>query len=1085
MAAAGAFVLLTSPHLPAQTTLGTIIGEATDSSGAVLPEVEVVVRNVATNIEHRAKTGGNGLYQVTNLAPGRYSISAQRAGFRSLTLSDVMLETSATVRADLRLDVGDLTTRVTVEATAPVINTEGAEVANVRDSRMLLQSPVNYRGDSASGYYSAMIVLTPGAHRAQGSNFSFAGTRGNQYGGTVDGTNMVADFGSTLFAAQSSLDSTQEMRLQLANDKAEAATPGGVYAATKSGGNTLHGSLFQYHTNSRLSARNPFSTTVPFTIINNYGGTIGGPIRTNRTFFFGSYERFAQRREAILNRNVPTLAMRAGDFASLLPRTVVRDPANGQPFPGNVIPPDRLNASSLKVQERFYPRPNAGSPDSSQSNLLDTLAQPLFKTQIEGRIDHKLSSSNSLFGRTMWNRGGYDYLVAEVPAFPDTRGVRSTTLITIGDTHIFTPTLINEFRFGTMREQYPVSTALDGAALVREFGLEGLPSTFPIPTGSPRFTVTGFAALGTGTFFAPREDRQRHTQFVDNLTWIRGSHTVKTGVDVRRNSTSNFPGGSGFVSRVFGAFSFTGVYTGFSYADFLLGIPQTSNRVNPAPLYSLVNTDVAAFVQDDWKITPRLTLNIGLRYDFNPAYHEPRGLFFHFDPGTGRLIVPNERSRASVNALFPANLAPIVVASEAGLPEKLFFSDRNNLFPRFGLAFRPFRDARTVIRGGYGIYTDVMDASLYDNTVGGPFLSDETFTNSIVGGVPRFAFPRAFPEGFGAIGVQNFTANDPSLRIPYIQQWSLTVEREFYDTGIRVSYIGTNTRHLIYAPNINQPPPGTQPFNNNLRRFPAFRDVVFRQNGGNHDYHSLHVVGERKMRNGLYYQLGWTWSKTLTDVLSDSEGGSRPENSLARHLERTNADYVPRHRVVGNLAYELPFGPGRPWLTNLKGAPKLLLGGWTLTSILFLQTGQFFNPTFSGFDVSNTNTLGGRPDRVAGGNLPESERSLGRWFDVSAFRVPGDVTGDGRPDVAVGRFGNSAPNLLVGPGLFLLHAGLFKRIPIQERFSLTLEGTFQNALNHPNWGVPLSNISDPGSVGSIRSTQGGLRSGRVGARIEF
>jgi hypothetical protein len=295
---------------------------------------------------------------------------------------------------------------------------------------------------------------------------------------------------------------------------------------------------------------------------------------------------------------------------------------------------------------------------------------------------------------------------------------------------------------------------------------------------------------------------------------------------------------------------------------------------------------------------------------------------------------------------------------------------------------------------------------------------------------------------------------------------------------------------LVWGENINQPPPSLQPFSNNLRRFPALLNVVQRQNGGIHDYQSLHVVAERKMRSGLYYQVGWTWGKNITDVQSDSEGGGQPENSYARYAERGDVDYMPRHRLVGTVLYDLPFGTGRPWLSNGHSLARWMLGGWTLTNVLVSQTGFYFNPTFSGFDISNTNTLSGRPDRIGNGNLPNDERTLERWFDASAFRVPGDLSGDGRPDVAVGRFGNSGPNVLEGPGRFYISTGVFRDFSLTERLKVTLLGMFTNVMNHPIYGNPLANISSPGDVGSIRVSadkdpQATQRNVQVALRLQF
>jgi hypothetical protein len=1077
----------TAAWLQAQTTLGTIRGLATDATGAVAPEVRISVRNVDTNISRQIATGSTGDYEVTQLIPGRYEVTADKPGFRRVVVSNVLLETSATVRVDLRLEVGEVATAVNVEAAAPVINTESADVAAVRSNEVIERMPINGRGQW-DGYIYELNKLIPGVVQASGTT-SFAGGRGGQNSIMTDGISQRSVlFATSIGQGGAGMEMTGEVRIQMANDKAEAMLPAGGYTTTRSGTNSYHGSLFWYHSNSRLAARSTFSLDVPFQIRNNYGGSFGGPIRKNRTFFFSTYERFPLRNERIFNPNVPTVAFRRGDFSSLLPQTVVRDPLTGAPFAGNVIPADRLSQTAVRIQERFYPLPNFGSANSWQTNWRGTLPSSQFKTLVENRFDHKFSEANSMFLRISWNRAGVNAWDSNLPTMPIRWQDRRATTMTFSDTHIFSPTVINEFRFGIMREHNPTDhPGLDGPALVREFGLQGITWNPQLAKGDPVFSFNNFQQAGSTSLF--QDVRERISQVVNNVTWTRSKHVIKTGVEFRWNVGSNFPGGTSFPVLQFGQFSFTGAFSSFDYADFLLGIPQTASRANAAPLIYAVNTDMALFLQDDWKITPKLTLNLGVRYDYNPPYHEREDYIYNFDPASGRVIVPSEKALSRVNPLFPSNLVPVVTAAQAGVPKSLFYTDLNNFVPRFGFAYRPFTTLRTVIRGGYGIYTDDQTSSLWRIGTGGPFISQETFTNSVTGGAPRFQFPNAFPAGFGAIGVQSFNAIDPHLRNPYIQQWNLTLEQEVLNMGLRISYIGTYNRQLVWVQNVNQPVPGVQTFNDNLRRFPALRDILLRQNGGIQNYNSLHVVAERKMQSGLYYQLGWTWASNLTDTPGDSESGSQPQNAYGRSLEYGNVTYSPRHRLAGMVLYELPFGRGKQFLTSLNGVANWLIGGWTISSILISQTGQFFSPSFNGFDVSNTNLTGNqRPDRVGNGNLPASQRSISRWFDNTAFVVPGDTNGDGRPDVNVGRFGNSAPNILEGPGFLNFDAGLYKSFQITERFRAQLEGTFTNALNHPNYGLPNTNIRSS-SVGLITSLYtsyaGGPRSGQVGLRVEF
>ena len=1079
-----AVLALVWPHggqLRAQTTLGTILGAAIDTTGATVPGVAVVVRNMGTGIEHRATTRDTGLYEFPNLVPGQYTVAAEKPGFKALRFRNVLLETSATVRVDLRLEVGEISTSIDVDAAAAAINTESADLAAVRPQEVMMKLPINTR----SGFYFNMLVLTPAAVRGQGSNVSLGGARGFQWHSTVDGTSTRSPlFANAVGPAESNMEMTAELRIQLANDKAESALPGGYYASSKSGTNKYRGSLFFYHSNSRLRARNTFSTSVPFGIENDFGGSVGGPAIKNRTFFFTTYERFPVRTERIFNSNLPTPAFRGGDFLSLLPRTVVRDTLNGQPFSNNAIPRSRLGATSLRVQDRFFPLPNFGPADNFQQNWRGVGRGSVFKTASESRVDHKLTGANSVFVRVSWNRTGanvYDYNLITMPIRDQER---RTTAITVSDTHVFSPSLVNEFRFGVMRSRNPAFNPLDGPALVQEFGLQGINWNPKIAKGAPIFSFANFEQIGADDLF--QDPSERIHQVNDNLTWIRGNHTVKGGFSLALNRATNFPGGTSFPVRQFGQFDFSGTFSGFDYADFLLGIPQQAGRANAIPLQNVVNRDMSFFVQDDWKVTRNLTLNLGVRYDYNPPYHDNEELLFNFDPGAGRVVVPSERSLRAVNPLFPVNLVPIVTASQAGLSPSLYSTDLNNIVPRFGFAYRPFANARTVIRGGYGIYIDDISSQLWRLGAGGPYVSQETFTNSITGGVPAFQFPRAFPAGFGAIGAQDFAAIDPKFRNPYIQQWSLTVEHEVWNTGLRASYIGTNSRKLPWVRNINQPSPGTTPFNNSRRRFPLLQNILLRENGGVHNYNSLSLAAERKWSRGLHYMLGWTWAKNNTDCQSDSEQGCTPANAFARRDEYSNVNYTPRHRWVGTLLYDLPVGKGRRYFSGMPRAAEALLGGWQISSTFASQTGSYFNPTFNGFDVSNTNTVGGRADRIGDGNLPPSQRGIDRWFNAAAFQVPGDLNADGRPDVNVGRFGNSAPNVLVGPGTLDLSAGLHKNFAITERIAAMVQGTFRNVLNHPNYGLPFTNIR-AANAGTIRSLNGlaAPRVGQVALRIEF
>lgn len=1063
-----------------QATFGTITGTVADSTGAVVPRAVIEVTNEGTGIARTVTTDDSGNYVAVNLNAGVYRVNAKAAGFKTYVARGIALESLRTVRVDIALQVGDVGTEVTVQSMAPVIETDVPSIADVRSLRDLKDLPLNIRstvsGTGDSGLYR-YVFLTPTGYQGGGSRFSLGGGRGSQNYFNVDGISSNSPaFGNSIGPAEPSFESIQEVRFEIVNNKAEFGEVANITAISKSGTNQLHGGLFWYHENAALNARPFFASTRGQNIRNNFGASAGGPVIRNKLFFFGTYEGERQRQPAIITPNLPTARMRSGDFSQLLESAnpiVIRNPyAGNAPFPGNIVPTNLLNAGSLAWQERFFPLPNFGAPNLTVANYREAVPQQISHDQFDVRADYQLGASNSLYARVSYKRSEPRVLDSGVPA--ELTGyrvqVRMARQVAISDTWSITPSLINEFKGGFARNYNPRQGVLLGQDYVSLLGVQGLQAA-PGVENLPTVSVVGFQTVSQIAKAAPAENT---FQVVDQLTHIRGSHTIKGGIEYRPQQYNDF------IQPQFGTYNFTAFATGYSYADFLLGIPNTTSRNYVRPPRYARFFFLSGFLQDDYKVTPTLTLSYGLRYDYNQPAYDKQDIIFNVDAANGRLVVPNQSIiDRYVNPLFPASI-PIVTAATAGFPERsLRSADMNNFQPRIGFAWRPFGGTSTVLRGGYGVFNDDFTADIFSPLYGGPFALTESFVNTVTGGVPALTLQRPFLER-GTTGNVDVTGLSPDLRNAYAQQWNLTVERQIQaSTGVRISYVGSRSAQLAYGRNVNQPAASAVPFNNNRRPFPLFRNIILRENGGNHIYHALSTEVERRWSNGLSYQVAWTWAKNITDVdeTGGVEGGTTLENAFDRRRERGDAQYSPRHRFISTVIWELPVGRGKRLLSE-SSAASLILGGWQLSGSFIAQTGEYLTPTFAGSDPSNTQTVGGIPDRIGNGNLPSDQRTIDRWFDASAFAVPPN-----------GRFGNSGRGILIGPGRQTASAALFKSFPIRERMNFRVQISFTNLFNRANFDIPALNISAPNAVGTIRAVQSrdlaGPRNGLLGARLDF
>jgi len=1024
-------------HLPAQIIVSTIRGSATDPSGAAVANAQITVVNLETNAPRVVTTSASGDFEIPGLLAGSYRLTATQAGFRTLVADNIILEGNQIRRIDVRFELASVGDRVTVQANAGVISTDSAQ----------LQGEFTYKrfddGPWIADGRGPRVVLTS-LPQIQNVGFGLysieiAGQKDNQVQAGLDG---LPSEGSSILGIN--LNNLEEVVVVTGSASAEYARTAFISYTTKGGGNQFHGRAAYWHQNPALAARSFFDVQKPRYFFHTYYGQVGGPVRKDKTFFFTSLTGQRWPGSTYYIRTVPTERMRGGDFSQLLtgarPLTV-KDPLSGTAFPGNIIPSSRQNASALKVQEKYFPTSNLGGPDALANNYGFLFAYPsdLLKMDgIEERIDHNLTSKNTLFARLMYSV--YPYVRAgSYPQFTYTQ-IRHNLHAVIQDTHIFSGRVLNVFRWGLYRPNLSVGdevagvTPMKGDAVVRDLGLQGVNAKGLSTMGFPTMSVTGYSTLSMD---GGGETNQKTWDYADSLTWARGRHVFKFGGEYKRYSTF----ASTVSSPTYGSFTFNGTYTGYGAADFLLGLPYSSARVDPLTNRTQSGGELGIYAQDSFKVNSRLTLELGLRWDKFMIASYDDNLVLNWDATTGNVIIP-PGAQSSISPLYPVGSIRVV---EGRVNQK---PSLRNFAPRIGAAFRPLRSG-FVIRGAYGVFAETLGpyARLY---TGGPYTMSETFYNSIQGGRALFALPAPFPTGSGQIASQSISGYPLDTKNGRIHQVTVTIERQVRDVGFRASYMGTRAYGLNYTIGINKPQPSLIAFSQSRRPYPQFVGVTWARNDGESKYDSLTLEALRKIGH-VSFDTHWTWASNF-----DNTGNL--ENPYAPLLWN-RASSTARHRVVVNVTWDLPVGHGRRFLAAAPAVINHVLGGWQLYWIGYMQTGQFFNPSFSGFDASNTNTSSGLPDRIGKGTLPPDQRTLNHWFDASAFVTP-----------PKGRFGNSGSNILEGPGLHAHNLSIGKRFRLGERFSFTYTMAFQNVLNHPNFSNPAANISTPGSVGVISSS---------------
>lgn len=1001
----------------AQTTRGTITGAVTDESGAIVAGASVTVTQIDTGISHTATADRQGNYVVPSLFPGRYRVEGEFKGFQKTVIEPLQLHVDERLTVEVVLKVGQFTQKVEVTSQGELLQTGTFSIGQVIGSQLVVDLPLNGRN------FLQLGLLSPGATTTQATadtsgfgsiNISGGRASSNQY--SLDGAYNNNVIGEGLNFAIS-VDAIQEFKVQRNTFNAEFGFgTAQVNVATKSGSNEFHGSVYEFLRNNDLDARQFRDTSIPPFQQNQFGGTFGGPIRKNRTFFFFNYEGFRRSQGNTLIGTLPSAMLLSGDFSGLPP---IHDPQTGKPFPGNVIPSSSFSALTNRILP-FLPRLATGGANNFQRTPSTTQDW----NQATVRVDHRLSSKDDLFARYSF----FTSLQSFTPGLIIQTGTTSKDAPQNGSlqwTHSFSPSLLNEFRFGFDRTN--MLTVQEGAFTKNILQFQNMLNS-PINFGLPTVNLGPFGGFGTVPNI-PAEFGSNTYQYEDSLTWVHGRHTMKFGGGFRNVQVPHDPT---FFSR--GIFVFAGAATGNPVADFLLGFPFVSiGGGTPKGVSAFLSFHhYEWFVQDDWKVSPSLTFNLGMRYE---------RIGVNTDRFRGRLTVFDEKTGQEVPASQQAQLG-------------LINPDNNDFGPRFGFAWQPFHTSSTVVRGGYGVYYDVKAINERNFSLGAELKFQQIVDIALLAGMPpAVSWDNLWPPLTGGASLGTLS-DDPRARTPYVQQYSFGIERSLaHDMIVEVDYVGSVGRKLNLRVDINQATLPTvlgQPLQSR-RPYPSFSSVLMSKDLGTSNYNSLQARLEKRFSHNLSFLAAYTYMRSLdtgssTNDLANPNAGS-PQNVRNMKAEYGVSSFNQPQRLTFTSIYQLPFGSGQRYLSTLPKGFNAAVKGWQLNTILTIATGQPFTVQVPSQDREQIGTfLGGtqRANCIGQGNLPRSQRTANLWFNTIAFQV-----------APLGTFGNCARNTVTGPGTNNWDLSLFKNTPITEKTSLQFRAEFFNAWNHPQFGIPI------------------------------
>jgi len=1078
--------------LGAQTTSGEIVGTVTDATGGVVAGAGITVTNMNTGIAVKATTDTSGNYVVTSLGIGRYSVTVEATGFKKSLHNELTLNVQDRLRVDAVLEVGSVNDTVEVQASAPMLETDTSSLGQVVDSQRIVDLPLNGR------YFTRLAVLTAGTaptvHGARDENsggFTSNGVRPFQNNYLLDGVDNNS-LSEDLVSQQSFVigpapDAIAEFKVQTNSMSAEFGRSGGAVlnVTIKSGTNQLHGTLYEFLRNSALDAKNffddPASPIPPFKQ-NQFGFSVGGPVLIpkiydgrNRTFFFFDYQGTRIRIGQTLFASVPPDAWRTGNFAGyntiFEPGSTTTD-ANGNstrtPFPGNQIPSSMFNPIAAKLLSMF-PEPNVLGQVSTfgvSNNYLSSPSEPNDTDQFDVRIDHRISDSDSIFGRFSYSNNT-DNPPGPIPPPLDAASFSSGNFINrprnavLSETHIFNPRIVNEFRLGYSRNRSERLQFDANENLSAQLGIPGIP--FSTNNGGlPQFTVNGLNTFGSSEY-QPTVETQEVYHIIDSVSIIFGRHTLKVGAELKPRV--NFSILQPPVPR--GAFGFTGQFTndpnnpsntGLGTADFLLGVVQN------AQIGSFIN-DVFQqpgqfyYVQDDFKVSKKLTLNLGMRYEYVVHAREKYNAEANFNIDTNTLDIASGRQDP-----LPADFYP-EIAVNRNASRSLVPNQKHDFGPRIGFAYNMFKN--TVLRGGYGVFYSSYEAgplSIPNPGNNPPFFEQANYNaisavqvNPIVGNLS---------QGFPANALTNpslpsLFSLDPHFTNPNVQHWQLSVQHELpWNMVWEVAYAGSKGDKLYEFRNANAVQPSADPNANyqDLRLRPYLSDLPLWCSCNSSTYHSMQTKVEKRLSNGLSFLTAFTYGKSIDEVSTASlgfHGGGYARDWNHPEEEKGPSDFDQKFRFVNSVSYSLPFGKGKKFLNQMNAVGNAIIGGWELQGIQSYTSGVPLTIQAANGESNTDGDSEERPNRVLGTPLYPSSQSASLWFNPAAFVA-----------TAFGTLGNAGRNIIYTQPQVGIDSSLFKDFAITERAKLQFRSEFFNMINHPNFRAnSLNNYFDSPGAG--------------------